>query len=87
MTIAYETAPNRLGPSLMRYIEHGLLPGGFLTAMLENDLVGAAKLADEYNVLILGDIILWIVENLPLESHGSPEAVSKWICEHCARAS
>jgi hypothetical protein len=44
--------------SLIDYVEHGWQPGSFLTAVLENDLEGAAFRADMENKLYLANIAM-----------------------------
>src|SRR5699024_8873505 len=38
--------PQHMRASVRRWIEHGVLPGGFLSAVIRNDLVGAVRCAD-----------------------------------------
>jgi len=79
--INYDHAPNDLGPSLQRYIEHGIPPGSFLLAFLCNDLMEACMHADMYNRRIMHEIARWLLANAPTASYGSPENVAKWLAE------
>jgi hypothetical protein len=64
---------------LLDYVNSGVLPGGFLQAMLCNDLRGACEAADENNKHAL----FWYVEALyncaPAGCWGSREAVTAWV--------
>ena len=44
------TIPEHTKGALDRYVDHGLEPGGFLTAVLTNDLFGAVARADSENI-------------------------------------
>lgn len=61
----YEAIPERLQGGLLRYIEHGIQPGGFLTAVLMNDLVGATRRADPESLEALPLIVQWFQANYP----------------------
>ncbi len=65
--------------SLNRYVEHKILPGGFLTAVLENNLKEAVFRADARNEKRLKDICMVIHWDLPSGCHGSPEKVKAWL--------
>jgi|TARA_Y100000310_G_scaffold219808_1_gene221234 hypothetical protein len=65
--------------ALERYIRDRLPPGGFLTAVLSNDLVGAFGAADSTNVEAMKEIIVFIYNRIPSSSWGSKEKVNAWI--------
>jgi hypothetical protein len=65
--------------SLYNYFVHGLEPGGFMTCVLSNDLIGAAGRADFVNIDLLGEYAKWLVNHAPYQSYGSPEAVKGWL--------
>ena len=65
--------------SLERYVEHGIKPGDFLTAVLENNFMEAAGRADSFNQLHLHDWARVIYNDVPSACHGSSERVSQWI--------
>ena len=65
--------------SLTRYEHQGIMPGGFLCAVLSNDLMTAVNTADAYNLKALKDICQYIYNELPEASHGSPAAVRDWV--------
>jgi hypothetical protein len=64
--------------SLKLYAERGIEPGGFLTAVLENNLKEAVGRADEHNSLTLSDIVSFVYNHLPSVCWGSPDAVDRW---------
>lgn len=64
--------------ALDRYVIHGIMPGGFLTAVLCNDLFGAFGKADSYNRASLFQITQHIYNNLPRDSWGSKDRVSEY---------
>lgn len=53
-------------------------PGGFLTAVLSNDLFRAYDLADEFSKADMDLIVKFIYNNLPGECWGSKERVKIW---------
>lgn len=65
--------------SLDRYIDHGIIPGGFLTAVLHNNLRDAVVRADQYNLQALLYIVRLIHNEAPSSCWGSKEAVDRWI--------
>jgi hypothetical protein len=65
--------------TLERYILHRLAPGGFMTAVLANDLMGATGKADMININCLRDICGWIYMNAPGDCWGSYEQVRKYL--------
>jgi hypothetical protein len=67
--------------SLLRYGNEHLPTGGFLRAVLENDLRTAVARADDYNMATLRDIVTFIYSELPRNCWGSPERVSTWLGE------
>ena len=65
--------------SMYNYFVHGLEPGSFMTAVLSNDLFGAASRADFVNRKLLYGYTLWLMNYAPYQSYGSPEAVQGWL--------
>ena len=70
--------PQHTQDSLRRYVEHGYMPGGFLTAVLGNDLVRSVSSADHMNQACLSDIVKWIYNNLPMAARGSEDQMMDW---------
>lgn len=65
--------------SLDRYVQHRIPTGGFLRAVLSNDLMESFKRADFENTRDMHEIVSYIYNKLPMSCHGSPEAVEKWL--------
>lgn len=61
--------------SLDRYAKDRIPPGGFLTAVLENDLMSAIASADHMNRQRLSEICKYVYNNLPSSIWGSREKV------------
>ena len=69
---AYMHAP------LREYLLAGKRPGGFVTAVLENDLMTAIGRADPDNLKSLQKYVRLLHNYLPVRSYGSKEAVEAW---------
>ena len=74
----YETLPKGLQGGMQRYLEQGLAPGSFLTAVLENNLFDAVMRADSTNLSFLPDIVKWLHWEVPMECNGSRVLVDAW---------
>jgi len=67
--------PERFEGSLQRYFNDGIMPGGFLTAVLMNDLLGAYANADMVSVQELPGLVSWLYNHAPHDCWGSKEKV------------
>ena len=76
-----DLCPEHLVEAFQRYVEHGIPPGDFLRAVLENDLMGACGRADAMNIMLLPTIASYVYNRMPSTCHGSPERVAVWIAE------
>ncbi len=85
MPIHYDTLPEHDRESMRLYVEHGILPGGFLTACLENNLSEAMVRADKINRECLLDIVSFLYNEIPSPAWGSPEKVRQWSMDHQAK--
>jgi hypothetical protein len=65
--------------SLDRYLNHGIMPGGFLTAVLENNLSESFSRADHINSMLVKDIVQFLYNRFPMGAWGSPERVNDWV--------
>lgn len=76
----YLRVPNHryMADGVQRYVEDGIMPGDFLTAVLENDFKGAVSRADMSNLPLLHDWMIFVVNEMPLQAQGSPEKVRAW---------
>ena len=71
----------RFRESLDAYVQHRYQPGGFLTAVLSNDLFEAFGRGDAAAIVNLPHIVSYIYNELPSGCHGSPERVRAWLRE------
>jgi hypothetical protein len=67
--------------SLVRYAHEHVATGGFLHAVLTNDLIRAIQVADPGNFQSLPAIIDYCLQLLPSQAWGSPDAVNQWLKE------
>lgn len=63
----------RMADGIRRYVERGIPPGHFLTALLSNDLQEAVGRADEDNSTALAKWAVFLHCELPSGCHGSSE--------------
>ena len=77
--IDYQQIKQSTLDSLKRYVEQGIPTGGFLEAVLSNNLMEACGRADEENAATLFQICAYIYNELPAPCHGSPAKVSAWL--------
>jgi len=76
--------PEYMVDGLVMYVEHGIPPGSFLLAVLQDSFVEAAARADEINkhCFFQWADVLW--NELPGDCWGSPEKVRAWIAARAA---
>lgn len=79
---ADEFIPEHMHDALRRWIEHGIEPGSFLTAVLTNDLKEAVACADHINMNALPRYILYLHNYAPRGCWGSKERVRAWEVWH-----
>ena len=75
----YTILPEHMQDGMRRYIERGIEGGGFMTAVLCNDLMGALGKADEINHHALFDYGRFLYNEVPSSCWGSPEKVNAWL--------
>ena len=75
------TLPDHMKEGVINYLEKGIKPGGFLFAMLKNDLFSAVAKADSNNSKLFKHWIIFIYNQFPMDSFGSEEKVIKWMKE------
>jgi hypothetical protein len=76
-----------LDQSLENYLMHGLEPGGFLTAILSNDLFRAVDCADTWNRDRITRIAEEIQAVMPWNSYGDRQRVDEWLANKDGRQS
>ncbi len=65
--------------SIRRYADDHCPTGGFLRAVLQNDLKEAIFRADDDNILVLPEIIRYCYNEIPHCCWGSSEKVRAWM--------
>lgn len=70
--------PAHMRGAMLRWIEYGIYPGGFLTSVLENDLAGAVGRADVVNINKLPDYVRYLFNDAPSGCWGGPDKVRAW---------
>lgn len=63
------------------YVEKRQAPGGFLTAVLENNLKKAVERADLSNLPAIPNIVCYLYNECPSTCWGGKEAVDAWLKE------
>jgi|DEB0MinimDraft_3_1074331.scaffolds.fasta_scaffold01413_7 hypothetical protein len=76
---SYPSIPDNIRGALERYVFQRLQPGGFLTAVLANNLSESVGRADEESRQALFDIVKFIYNELPGNAWGSHSKVKEWI--------
>jgi hypothetical protein len=76
---AWEALPGYMRATVDRYVSHGVRPGRFLMAVLENNLFKAIGHADPQNLASIRDWTLFAHWAMPGLSVGSKEKVAEWI--------
>lgn len=72
--------------ALNRYVEHGIRPRHFLSAVLTNDLFEAVGHADAENLRDIYEIVSYLYNDTPANCWGSPTIVCAWMeCATLAR--
>jgi hypothetical protein len=67
---------------LENYVAHRIEPGGFLFAVLTNNLLVAVERADETNLRLLPQWVRLLDNYVPTECWGSDDRVEAWLqCE------
>lgn len=71
--------PDYMWGGVERYLLHGISPGNFLTAALENRLSGAFSYADQTNTFCMKQWVQFFYNDLPGNCWGDVERVENWI--------
>lgn len=70
--------PEHMCGAVSRYVIEGAEPGGFLTAVLENNLRESLGRADSHNATHIPKLVDALYYSIPAKSWGSAERVSAW---------
>lgn len=76
--VAYGKIKPSILKALNEYVQRGRMPGGFLRAVLENDLSGAICRADADNLAALDEIVIFLNSEIPARAWGDPGNVKQW---------
>jgi hypothetical protein len=77
--INYGRLPPHLQGGVRRYIEEGIPPGDFLTAVITNNLRLAVGHADSTSLAALTDIVRFFHNESPSGCWGTPEKMKLWM--------
>ncbi len=75
----YSLIPSHMMDALTRYIENKIKPGGFLTAVLCNNLKLAVGQADYINIKIIPVYVSFLYNNAPANCWGSVENFENYL--------
>ena len=70
--------PPRMHAGLDRWINNGIYPGDFLTAVIENNLKEAVSHADDENIRNLPAYSGYLYNEAPMGCYGSKEIAQRW---------
>ena len=71
--------PEHTVGALERYVNDRIPTGGFLNAVLCNDLVGAVSHADEQNLRSIPEIVKFLYNNVPMGAWRTEDNVKNWL--------
>lgn len=73
--------PDHMVSHLEDYVWDGVEPGGFLSAVLENNLVQAYSRADDENARAMEHWARVLYNQVPMAAWSSKDKVSKWCAD------
>jgi len=71
--------PPHMHGAIRRYLENGIVPGSFLTAVICNQLKESFMFADEENRKHMYQWADFMYNYMPFDSQGSPEKFRAWV--------
>ena len=74
----YSRLPEHCREGMKRYIEHGIIPGDFLQAVICNKLVESFAIADDTNIKRLFDYTDFLYNEVPTSAWGSEKKMLEW---------
>lgn len=77
--IDYSGLPAHMWEGTRLYIEEGIMTGGFLTAVMENDLVSSIGQADHINIRSMQEWTIFLYNEAPFGCWGSKKRVKSWM--------
>lgn len=78
MSYDYSNIPEHLVEGLDRWLRHGIAPGGFLRAVLSNNLIDSVVRADLSSREALPRLVQFLLEQAPAGSYGRPSVLSDY---------
>ena len=76
---AYKLLPEHGREPMKLYIEKGIEPGSFLTAVLSNNLIESFGRADSINSERIRDYCQFLYQHAPRDCWGSLKRIDEWI--------
>ena len=73
------TIPAHMIGAIQRYLNHGISPGGFLKAVIINDLEQSVSRADAENIKLLPAYVAYFYNECPNSCWGSVEKYNNWM--------
>ena len=70
--------PPHMHSGIIMYVEEGVPPGDFLSAVINNDLREACGRADDHNIRRLHTFVMWFYNQAPNGCWGYKNAVRDW---------
>ncbi len=70
--------PDRMAGGIERYVNEGIIPGSFLSAVISNDLMGACSYADDENFKNIQAYAAYFYNEVPRHIWGSGKAMEVW---------
>lgn len=71
--------PDYMVPAVYNYLENRKSPGGFLSAVIQNNLHGAISQADDQNRQVLHYWVRLLYNEFPQDAWGSVEEYKQWL--------
>lgn len=81
----YARIPENMRDSMIAYVEEYREPGGFLSAVIRNDLLNAVCRADNRNLSLIKEYTQWFYNVAPMGCFGSPEKMKAWLLRKSER--
>ena len=80
--INYSTAPNQsMVAGIKRYVENGIMPGHFLTALFSDKLTDTFARADGTNTPLIKEWVGWVYNEMPSNLVGSLDKMAAHVIE------
>ena len=78
-SLTFSGIPGYMHGGIIRFYEDGIPPGGFLTAVIDNDLKTALAKADDTNQQLLREYVMWFYNYAPSGTWGYTGATDKYL--------